>query len=654
MKKSKKLLASALLTFSVVSFLGGCKKDEKEETEPEYTPDTVVIPQSKNYLVNNGVTEYQLVYPAGTMTSYMSYSVSEFKTFFEQATGGKINAIQDNTVTDSNGYYISLGNTTLFENSGIKATKNLGYSGYGLKLVDKVLYIYASNLHKDEGVLNGVYRVLNDAFKYETFAADEIYVEPTHTKKLLQYDEEFIPTFDIRELGYYDVIADSDYRRRMRQISRFGNSKEWVPNFYAHSQINKLLTREKYEADHPEWYLPIMSHYGNLHWGLGVTYDESTGELSFSEQADEMRDAMAEEIIAVLDEYKEQTIITIGEEDEPQFCNCDNCKHLMEKVAGYQSGLQIIFVNRVIEKVEEYLSIAYPEREMQYVIFAYHAATITPPCKKDDQGNYHALSKYVIPHDKMYIEYAPISAYYDHSFYDSQNASYKDYIEGWNFLAPNRLTLWTYTNNFSNYFINFNDFSAFEANVRFFQENGINYYFGQGAHNARTPQLTEMRIYVQSNLIYDVNKESYDSLAHRFLNAYYKEAGEDMYKYMCLLRENYVRCQGIKDNIGSIYTALCSSEIYSEPFVAKLKECMDDALLHITPLMNNDPDRYELLKDRIMAQYCSVYFIILKLYKTMYTDAEIAEFKANLYFYAEKNKYTNATEGGVFDNTYFG
>lgn len=657
MKTRNKILSTILLSVSLVSTLSGCdKKKEEEVKELEYVPiNQVVIPQSSYYLVNNGITEYELVYPADAQTSYMSSAVTEFRTFFEKATGSTIRAAADNTILNPNGYYISLGNTTLFNESGITAKKNLGYSGYGIKLVGSTLYIYASDLHKDEGVLNGVYRVLNDAFKYEAFATDEIYVEPTHTKKLLQYDEEFLPTFDIRELGFYDVIANSDYRRRMKQITRFGSSQEWVPGFYAHSQVNKLLPREIYEDAHPEWYVPIQNKYGNIHWGLGVTYDEVNDELTFSTQADELRDAMAESVINYLKQYREQNIITIGEEDEPAFCQCANCKYLMEKIAGYQSGLQIIFVNRVIEKVEEWVAQECPGREMQYVIFAYHGATIPAPCEKDANGNYHPLSRFVIPHEKMYIEYAPISAAYDHSFYDMQNASYKEYINGWNYLAPNRLTLWTYNTNFSNYFIPFNDFSVFEANVRFFAENGVNYYFGQGAHNARTPGLAEMRIFVESNLIYDVNKESYDSLAHRFMNAYYKEAGEDMYRYMSLLRENYVNFQAnVKDNYGSIYSSICNSDIYTERFVAKLKECMDDGLRHIEPLALTNPEKYETLYNRIMAQYCSVYFIILKLYKSMYTDDQIAEFKENLYKHAALNKYDHATEGGTFDDTYFG
>jgi len=650
MKKLSKTLSTIFLATTAITLLAGCN----EKKEPTYNPVDISIPASSYYLVNNGFTEYQIVYPADNSNSYMASAVNEFRTFFEKATGSTITAITDAEDLKDNGFYISLGNTKLLEKAGIKAKQELGYSGYGIKLVGQNLYIYAGNLHRDEGVLNGVYRVLNDAFKYETFAADEIYVEPTHTKKILKYDEEFLPTFDIRELAFRDLIADGDYRRRMKQICRFGNSQEWVPGFYAHSQVNMLLKREKYELEHPDWYLPIMSRYGNVHWGCGITYNEVNGKLEFDSNADDLRDAMANEVIEVLTKYQDQTIITIGEEDEPAFCSCDNCKLLLDKVAGYQSGLQIIFVNRVIEKVEEWIQQECPGREMQYVIFAYHGATITPPCIKDEAGNYSALSEYVIPHKKMYIEYAPISAAYDHSFYDYQNASYKAYIDGWNFLAPNRITLWTYNTNFSNYFINFNDFSAFEANVRFFQENGVNYYFGQGNHNARVPTLAEMRIFVESNLIYDVNKESYDSLAYRFMKAYYKEAGEDLYRYMCLLRENYVNYQAnVKDAYGSIYASICNTDIYTEAFVAKIKGCLDDALMHITPLASIDPARYETLKYRIMSQYCSVYFIILKLYKSMYTDAQIAEFKENLYTYAELNKYTNVTEGGLFDRTYF-
>ncbi|MCQ3035231.1 MAG: DUF4838 domain-containing protein [Bacilli bacterium] len=652
MRKVKKLISSIILGLTSITLLAGCgNKDEG----PIYNPETKEIPQSQYYFVNNGVTEYEILYPASDKTSYMSYAITELRTFFEKATGTAINAINDNDLVNPHGYYISLGNTTLFKESGITPTQELGYSGYGIKMIDKVVYIYCGDLHKNEGVLNGVYRLLNDAFKFEVFASDEIYVEPTHTRKLFKYDEEFLPTFDIRELAFNGLFTDSDYLKRMRQITRFGDTKEWFPNFYAHSQINMLLKREKYEAEHPEWYLPIMSRYGNLHWGLGITYNESTGELEFSAAADEIRDAMAFEVIEVLKKYTEQTIITIGEEDEPQFCSCDNCKYLMEKVAGYQSGLQIIFVNRVIEKVEEWIAEECPGREMQYVIFAYHGATITPPIRKNANGQYEALSKYVWPHEKMYIEYAPISAAYDHSFYDYQNASYKEYITGWNFLAPNRITLWTYNTNFSNYFINFNDFSVFEANVRFFAENGVGYYFGQGNHNAKAPTLQEMRVFVESNLIYDVDKESYDSLARRFMKHYYKEAGDDLYRYMDLLRENYAHYQAAeKDVYGSIYSSICNTDLYPESFVAKLKGCLDDALAHIAGLITTNPDQYELLKNRIMAQYCSVYFIILKLHKSMYTDEQIAYFKENLYKYAEMFKFDHANEAGAFDNTYFG
>ena len=131
MKKAIKLTALSLATLSFATIgltacdlLPGTGVETKEpEVNPEYVYNGTHIytaPDTDEYLVKNGKTEYALVIPE-TTTYEEGVAVSEFTHLFKKATKIDLTVYTDDQVTDaSKGKYISLGRTTLLEDSDIK------------------------------------------------------------------------------------------------------------------------------------------------------------------------------------------------------------------------------------------------------------------------------------------------------------------------------------------------------------------------------------------------------------------------------------------------------------------------------------------------------------------------------------------------------
>ena len=200
MNKMNKITALSLsvLTLGTIG-LSACQRNGGvviPEVNSEYVYNGTHIynaTDTKDYLVRNGKTEYKLVIPA-TTTASLRTARTEFVDLFEDATGITLTVVTDNQVTDaSTGKYISLGDTTLLEKSGIKIDYyELTADGHRIVTKDDDIYLCGG---ADEGTVFSVYTFMNLTFNYETYYFDCMEIEKTSEKKLKNYDVTDIPDF---------------------------------------------------------------------------------------------------------------------------------------------------------------------------------------------------------------------------------------------------------------------------------------------------------------------------------------------------------------------------------------------------------------------------------------------------------------------------
>ena len=631
MKNLTKVI-SLLLCAVMLFALAACNKND---TPTDNKPDKTAY-----NLVQDGVSEYKIVLSA-TATANELFAANELANFLNLATGAELEIVTDEEYPSSDAI-IAIGNTKQAQAANAVSGQNLATSSFVLKTVGNSLYVTADKNGDGEGCLYGVYQILQDAVNFRVYAADEIgYDTNSDTIPLYNYDKVYKPTFDQRELGYASIANDETYKKRMRLVWH-DTDVRWT--LHGHTQASHFVNPDFSDTLHPEH---EGMTYGQAHpdWFDG-------GQLCWSAGA-EMERVAAEKLIRYIENYPQGEYIMLGQMDNTDYCSCDRCKAKMAELGINPAGMQILFLNNVIKIAEQWRAENRPEQDVKYVTFAYNG-TLQPPVKKDGNRNLVAINDQVKPHDKLYIYFTPIETDFAVDLSNQRNLSVMEALNGWNALASGRIMVYIYDINFHNYFINFNNFGTVEGMYRDYLDNGVYYMYSQGPIDTCVPCFQEMRVFVESQLMWDIG-QGYDNLVNEFMQAYYRDAAPAVRKFYELIRNRYARYYAVDDTSlgGGIYDSIGDSDIWTENLVNALGDALDDALSAVEKYKTTDNELYAKLHDRIMKEYLSVIFLKLSYYQASYTSAQIAEMKANFKYYTTYFQITNYAENdsleGLFD-----
>lgn len=631
MKNLMKVI-SLLLCAVMLFALAACNKND---TPTDNKPDKTAY-----NLVQDGVSEYKIVLSA-TATANELFAANELANFLNLATGAELEIVTDEEYSSSDAI-ISIGNTRQAQAANAVSGQNLATSSFVLKTIGNSLYVTADKNGDGEACLYGVYQILQDAVNFRVYAADEIgYDTNSDTIPLYNYDKVYKPTFDQRELGYASIANDETYKKRMRLVWH-DTDVRWT--LHGHTQASHFVNPDFRDTLHSEH---EGMTYGQAHpdWFDG-------GQLCWSAGA-EMERVAAEKLIRYIENYPQGEYIMLGQMDNTDYCSCDRCKAKMAELGINPAGMQILLLNNVIKIAEQWRAENRPEQDVKYVTFAYNG-TLQPPVKKDGNGNLVAINDQVKPHDKLYIYFTPIETDFAVDLSNQRNLSVMEALNGWNALASGRIMVYIYDINFHNYFINFNNFGTVEGMYRDYLDNGVYYMYSQGPIDTCVPCFQEMRVFVESQLMWDIG-QGYDNLVNEFMQAYYRDAAPAVRKFYELIRNRYARYYAVDDTSlgGGIYDSIGDSDIWTENLVNALGDALDDALSAVEKYKTTDNELYAKLHDRIMKEYLSVIFLKLSYYQASYGSAEIAAMKADFKYYTTYFQITNYAENdsleGLFD-----
>lgn len=647
MRNGKKVLAVVLSMACTASLtLAACQKkpetpvtsQEQKESLLEHTGidmETAIPvlqkPEETAYkLIKNGESDYKIVVPEES-TELLDFAAKELQQFMAQATGVTLEIVSDKKVKET-GHVISLGKTTLAKKMGVKTTKKdaLGTSGYIMKTVDSSVAIVDDVNGDGEGVLYGVYDFMEDAIDFKVYAPDEIVFTTKNDVPLYAYDEVGNPTFDERSLSYRETIKDIEYRHRMRLFDLY-TTENWAT--YGHSQVSQILP---YTGEHPEWYAAGGTQ---LCWSAG----------------EEMEQAFAKNLIEIIKNRPNAMYFMLGQEDTTNICGCDKCvKNISEDRYGNYTGLQIVFLNHVIDIVEEWREKECPERELRYVCFSYQTS-FTPPLKKDENGNKVLYHKDCMPAEELYILFAPIEADYSEPLKDEKNNVNKrtfEALQGWTELVGNRLLIYEYDTNYRTYFSNFDNFEVVEEHYETYNEYGIDFMYSQGPVEAYIPCFTEMRIFVESQLMWDLDGKNYNDLVNEFMAVYYQDAAPAMRKYYDYIREVYAALPD--GGTGLIYAQLDTPSYYTFENMQQMDKYLDEALLAIEPLRKTNNELFSKLYYRIKKENVTTLWLKLNTFSLYYKEDEIEDIALEFYYLTKHFEMEQYKEGIDVADMFYG
>ena len=635
-----KILKNIFVFASISVFLVGCRRDKQEEqVEPKQEAEII----RDKYIVNNSHSEYSIVIPK-KYNSKEKTAADTLSEYLKKSSGAKLNIVTDNELA-SNAKYISLGNTSVFNaNFGSEVATNLTdkISSYFISTKNDNIYIYSNPNERGEATVFGVYDLLHELINYEYYAADEIYYTNEKNINLRGYKDFYIhPSFDGRSIGNYHLIHNQDICDNFRIINQY-RGNEWVSEIYGHSQVTKFVrpqdmfdeTRTVHEA-HPDWFS-----------NRAATVAETTNNQLCWSAGEELVDYVAKRFIEYFIKYPSATYFMFGQEDNhTAFCRCERCQKAMKDYAVNYAGLQIILMNKVIEKTNAWLAENEPGRQVRYVVFAYYATKEAPCVQKD--GKWVPANDLVVPHKDLYIFFAPISCNFayplDNTYFNSD--TYLQ-LKQWNEVAGGHVIMYLYDVNFRYYFANFANFGSVKSMYQTCKDLGVSYIYTQGATDTVTCSLNHLREYVESKLMWNL-EYGYEELAKDFIDHYYYDAASEIYEYYQSVRDRLAQYHTEKGDGGAIYTTIASKAIYPYALLRYFTTLFDQAMEKISKYQESNIDLYNTLKTRIMEEYLSVIYLKMTLAKAEISEEEKAKMKEIFTTYTNYLGIARASEGGM-------
>lgn len=619
-----------------------CKKDASSNgrtiVEPQQKASyegthIYTAPETDDYLVQNGKTEYVLIVDSNA-TGAERTAKDEFKTLFKQATGINIPERNAAGLTHSaTAKYISIGENELFRSADIALDKNtLTEDGVRIVTKDKSVYL-AGGGHF--GTLYSVYDFMSITFGYEQYYLDCMEIETGVTeKKLLNYDVTDIPDILRRSTNFAFLTQEFKNRLRMplysgsylmpihAKMTPDGKADKTSKYDTVHNS-NEYLPRDNEEySQHPEW-------FGDS--GDVLCYTAHGNKQEF----DLMAQACAEKIEASMmtyttDLYPNMNAVSLTIEDNNATCSCDSCAAAVEKY-GSPAATLIVFIN----KVNEYLRIwleenkdneLYYRDDFELVFFAYNSYAIAPAHFDEAAGAYVANAPELKLGDGVSVWLALMHLLEEElNIYHERNDKGREQIEKWASISDG-LWFWTYSTNFQQYLYFHDAFSMFNAEgYEFFASHNAKYFY-QNSQSYQTGASTgfhALSIYLQSKLTWDTSLDT-EELVNKFMKAMYKDAAPIMKDVLVSMRLHNAKYKKETEYVSTVATAK------NFPY-ATLQGWLNDfdkALAAIESYKNTDSETYNMLKDHIDIEWIFPAYATLQLRSTYLTAEKLSALKA--------------------------
>ena len=546
-------------------------------------------------LVKNGKTEYVIVVPFNS-NNYETYAAQEMQLYFKKSTGADIPIINDTSVVyDENNKHLSIGQTLLLQQSGVKVSfSELGSDGY--KIVRKgnsVILAGGGNY----GTLYSVYEFLHQTFGWEPYAIDEIYYNVGLNFKLPDFSFTDIPASATRAGEWYYNYYDANFAAKWRTFrgAEYMMFNERVWYFFPHSTF-RILPTQTYLDEHPDWYA------------------ESKAQLCLSNE--EAKAQFVENLKAVIVNNPSLRYIPFGMEDDKSVCTCEKCQS--EQGLYKVSGQLVRWVNDVVSKIQKWLKEEQIERELYFPMLAYYK-TEEPPTK-----NGKPIDDSCILNRKSPVIFAPIAASRQYPLMDEEhNAAYRNNLLGWEECSE---TIMFYLYNDHTY-IAFEWYDTWEKMVEDLKLAGqMKSLFTLIDNEGQLKQARAFQVmegYVHTKLMWNPNVDV-NALIDDFIIHYYKEAAtyiSEYYYSMKMYYRSFVDDYNLSHNDREMTNITPDPLSYNRVFMEQTLDILDKA--H-NAIENADYTREEkeIYHKRITIESFTQRFLLLDNFSDQYTTEE--------------------------------
>ncbi len=368
------------------------------------------------------------------------------------------------------------------------------------------------------GCLYAVYDFLEEELGCHWFAKDcSVIPGNAETVELDTIQKEFIPALEQRDANYtccYDV--PTSVRNKLNGAA-VGADASWGNHVrYKHlvHTFDLLCPVATYGATHPEYYSEVNGERLLKHTQLCLTNPE-------------VLKIVTEATLKQIEETDDDVIISVSQNDNKNYCQCEKCMALAEQEES-QCGPLLAFVNAVAAEVEK----RHPGRIIDTLAYQY---TRKPP-------------KNIKPLPNVAVRLCSIECCFSHSLEECPiNATFVQDIKDWNAICD-RLHIWDYVINYAHNNMPFANFNVLKPNIQFFINNGVTSIFEEANYYSDHGEFAELRSYVMFKLLWDPSYDTAKAI-YDFTEAYYGPAGQYIRLYLFMLHDWVCNQPGIHMDI---------------------------------------------------------------------------------------------------------
>ena len=383
----------------------------------------------------------------------------------------------------------------------------LGEDGFLIKTLDEDILITGKT---SRGTLYGVYEFLRRFVGFRAFTKD---IEKVDSLDELIVPELYVtekPDFEYRD-AYFRYAFDGAFCAKNRLNTTLGDiSAEKGGNFKfynCHHSFHDLVSEELYFESHPEYFALVDGKRSAKQ--LCLTNPDVL-EISTATVKRWMR------------EHPECRVFSVAQNDVEVYCDCQECRRVHER-EGSPAGSVILFVNEIAKRAEE-------ERAGTLIhTFAYQYSRKAP--------------KYARPRENVIVRLCNIECEWQEPFEavalrepDGKSAEFLENIREWSEICQ-RLYVWDYAVNFSNYLQPFPCFYSMAENIRYYKRHNVkgilqegNFSYGGGA------ALDDLKSYLISQLLWNADTDE-QKVIDEFCEHVYGRGAPYVKEYIKLMSE---------------------------------------------------------------------------------------------------------------------
>jgi hypothetical protein len=424
-------------------------------------------------------------------------AAEELQKFIEEMTGARLPIVTD--AQEPAGNLVLVGDSKQLRKLGLNIPfDTLGAEGFALRTEGNHLVIAGG---KPRGTMYGVYTFL-DSLGCRWFTTDVSVIPKKPTLLVPPLNASHQPAFEYRE-PYFAEAFDKDWaaRNRVNGASQrldesTGGKISYFP--FVHS-FYQILPPKEYFQDHPEYYALVDGRRRDDNAQLCLT------------NPDVLR-LTIQTVLKWIDQHPEASIVSVSQNDNRGWCECENCLRVEQEEGGVHSGPILRFVNAVAAEVGK----THPEKLIDTLAYWYSEP---PPLK-------------VRPLPNVRIRLCPIGACEAHAYDRCEHDRYfLDHLQSWARIT-NQLYIWHYATNFHHYLMPFPDFDEIAADIPLYKKNGVVGIFLEGDGSAGG-ENAELRSYVMARLLWNPNVDVSETV-NEFMAAFYGRAARAMRAYFDL------------------------------------------------------------------------------------------------------------------------